>query len=165
MQHPPIIENAARDLAALNKTDRVRRHTAQGLRDRIDRQTLARLEADLAYLDGDADEARRHLSERINDLHDEWDVDRVVELWAGGVGLLGLVLAASTRQRRLLALSAAALASLVQHAAMGWSPPVPALRRLGVRTRDEIDVEQAVLKEVRGDWERRGPLPVTVALR
>lgn len=165
MDHPPIIANAARDLAALNKTDRVRRHTAQDLRDRIDRQTLARLEADLAYLDGDSDEARRHLSQRINDLGDEWDVDRVVELWAGGVGLLGLVLAASTRQRRLLGLSAAALTFLVQHAAMGWSPPVPALRRLGVRTRDEIDVEQAVLKEVRGDWERRGPLPVTVALR
>lgn len=132
MPHPPIIENAARDLAALNKTDRARRHTAHDLRDRIDRQTLARLEADLAYLDGDADEARRHLSERINDLHDEWDVDRVVELWAGGLGLLGLVLAASTRQRRRLALSAAALASLVQHAAMGWSPPgarPPAPRR------------------------------------
>ena len=34
----------------------------------------------------------------------------------------------------------------------GWCPPVPVLRRLGVRTQGEIDEEKAALKALRGDF-------------
>jgi hypothetical protein len=164
MPHAPIIENAARDLSELNKSDPVRRHTAEWLRDKIDRRTIARLEEDLEFLGGDQDLARRHFSDRINDLKEEWDMERAIELLAGTIALSGIATAAGTRRWRYLALPAMVLTFLIQHATMGWCPPVPALRRLGFRTRAEIDVEKSVLKEVRGDWERRGPLPVTVAI-
>src|SRR5439155_25183417 len=41
---------------------------------------------------------------------------------------------------------------LFQHAIQGWCPPVPILRRKGVRTRREIDAEKYALKALRGDF-------------
>src|SRR3954464_5398169 len=43
---------------------------------------------------------------------------------------------------------------LFQHAVQGWCPPVPILRRKGVRTRREIDAEKYALKAVRRDFEK-----------
>jgi hypothetical protein len=40
----------------------------------------------------------------------------------------------------------------LQHALTGWCPPVPLFRRLGARTRQEIDRELYALKVVRGDF-------------
>ena len=44
------------------------------------------------------------------------------------------------------------LSFLVQHAVHGWCPPLAALRRMGVRTRREIDEERYALKALRGDF-------------
>ena len=41
----------------------------------------------------------------------------------------------------------------LQHALQGWCPPIPVLRRLGVRTQAEIDQERYALKALRGDFE------------
>jgi hypothetical protein len=41
---------------------------------------------------------------------------------------------------------------LFQHAVQGWCPPLPVLRRLGVRTREEIDREKYALQVLRGDF-------------
>jgi hypothetical protein len=41
---------------------------------------------------------------------------------------------------------------LLQHALQGWCPPLPVLRRLGVRTADEINQERYALKALRGDF-------------
>jgi hypothetical protein len=41
---------------------------------------------------------------------------------------------------------------LLQHAVQGWCPPLPLLRRLGVRTADEINEERYALKALRGDF-------------
>ena len=41
---------------------------------------------------------------------------------------------------------------LFQHAVQGWCPPVPLFRRMGVRTRPEIDREKFALKALRGDF-------------
>jgi hypothetical protein len=38
------------------------------------------------------------------------------------------------------------LSFLLQHALQGWCPPLPILRRMGVRTRGEIDQEKYELK-------------------
>jgi hypothetical protein len=46
---------------------------------------------------------------------------------------------------------------LFQHAVQGWCPPVPLFRRLGVRTRKEIDAEKYALKAVRGDFDELPP--------
>jgi hypothetical protein len=48
--------------------------------------------------------------------------------------------------RRFLALPAAVLGFLLQHAVQGWCPPVPVLRRLGFRTQTEIEDERHALE-------------------
>ena len=46
---------------------------------------------------------------------------------------------------------------LFQHATQGWCPPVPLFRKLGVRTRSEIDREKYALKILRGDFHGFAP--------
>jgi hypothetical protein len=41
----------------------------------------------------------------------------------------------------------------MQHALQGWCPPLPLLRRLGVRTQQEIERERYALKALRGDFD------------
>ena len=41
----------------------------------------------------------------------------------------------------------APFAFLLMHALIGWCPPVVALRRLGFRTRAEIDAERSALEQ------------------
>ena len=41
---------------------------------------------------------------------------------------------------------------LFQHAVQGWCPPIPLLRRLGIRTSREIEIERVALKILRGDF-------------
>jgi len=48
------------------------------------------------------------------------------------------------------------LSFLFQHAVQGWCPPVPVFRRMGVRTRKEIDREKYALKALRGDFDGLG---------
>jgi hypothetical protein len=92
------------------------------------------------------------IEERLKDLQREWDAERMLALNAAVFGLAGVVLGA-TRDRRWLALPAIVLAFVAQHATQGWCPPVSALRRLGVRTRREIERERYALKAIRGDFE------------
>ena len=42
---------------------------------------------------------------------------------------------------------------LLQHAMQGWCPPIPILRRMGIRTASEIDTERCALKVIRGDFD------------
>jgi hypothetical protein len=58
-----------------------------------------------------------------------------------------------TRSRKWLIVPSIVLPFLFQHAMQGWCPPVPLFRRLGVRTREEIDREKYALKALRGDFE------------
>jgi hypothetical protein len=41
---------------------------------------------------------------------------------------------------------------LLQHALQGWCPPLPVIRKMGVRTVEEINNERIVLKNIRGDF-------------
>ena len=56
--------------------------------------------------------------------------------------------------RRFLAIPMVVTAFLLQHALQGWCPPLPVLRRLGVRTAREIERERTALKALRGDFAR-----------
>ena len=61
-----------------------------------------------------------------------------------------------TRLPRWLALPALVTGFLFQHAVQGWCPPLPILRRLGVRTAREIELERVALKMLRGDFDETG---------
>ena len=126
--------------------DRVRAHTAPEVNARIDRETEARVGR---Y----ADASRAELSRRIAELEREWDVERYLEMNASALAFAGLTLGLAHSKKWLL-IPGFVLPFLFQHAMQGWCPPVPVLRRLGIRTRKEIDTEKYALKALRGDFER-----------
>src|ERR1044071_2545618 len=76
------------------------------------------------------------ITRRIVELENEWDIERVLEANAAGIGLASL-LWGITINKKCLALTATVLSFLLLHSTQGWCPPVPILRRLGVRTRRE----------------------------
>ena len=55
------------------------------------------------------------------------------------------------RRWRIVLLSMVIPGFLLQHAIRGWCPPVSILRRLGLRTRDEIQFELYGLRILKGD--------------
>ena len=127
------------------EVDRVRRHTAPEVNERID--TLIR-----DTVDRFAGESEAVISERIGALEAEWDIERVLEANAATIVLAGTLSAAMGRRRGIL-LGAVVAGFLLLHATQGWCPPVPVLRRLGVRTRREIEREKFALKFLRGDFD------------
>lgn len=97
------------------------------------------------------------IGDRLRELDHEWDIERALEANASSLALIGLALSL-TADRRWIALPIGVTAFLLQHAVQGWCPPVPILRRLGLRTAAEIDLERNALKALRGDYDevRRG---------
>ena len=121
-----------------DEVDRVRRSTEPQVNQQIDRQTEDNV---LRYSQSDNMVIRR----RINALDKEWDVERVLEVNASTLALAGLILG-TTVNRKWLYLTGGVLTFLLQHGLQGWCPPLPILRRLGIRTRSEIDREKYALK-------------------
>ena len=70
---------------------------------------------------------------------------------AASFSLTGIVLG-STVDRRWYLLPTAVLSFLLLHAIQGWCPPLPILRALGIRTRQEIARERYALKALAGDF-------------
>ena len=97
-------------------------------------------------------EGKRAIDARIKELDREWDIERTLEANAAAFALTGTLLGAFVN-RRFLALPALVAAFLAQHAIQGWCPPVPIFRKMGVRTRPEIDREKYALKALRGDFQ------------
>ena len=91
------------------------------------------------------------ITRRLEELDQEWDIERVLEANASIVSLVGLTLGA-TVDRKWFLLPAAVAGFLLQHAVQGWCPPMPVLRSMGIRTASEIDYERYALKAVRGDF-------------
>jgi hypothetical protein len=135
------------------ETDRVRARTGPAVLRNIDRGIEERVRF---Y----ATQPRDAISRRIGELDREWDIERVIETMAPAVALTGLTLGL-LKKRRYLLLTGGVLSFLLMHAVQGWCPPVPVLRRLGVRTRSEIDREKFALKILRGDFENVHPVPET----
>jgi hypothetical protein len=66
--------------------------------------------------------------------------------------LTGLVLGLGVSRKWML-LPIVVQTFFLQHALQGWCPPIPVMRRLGVRTSEEINEERIALKALRGDFE------------
>lgn len=122
--------------------DRVRRSTAMEVNEKIDRRT----DTNIRRYSG---ASRGEILRRIDELDREWDIERALEVNASSLALTGLALGV-TVNRKWLALPAVVLAFLFQHGVQGWCPPLPILRRLGLRTRGEIDREKYELKALLG---------------
>lgn len=129
------------------RSDRVRQHTAPYVNDRIDQLTRASIDQTLKA----GPEATRR---RLNELDQEWDVDRALMVnfaIAGAVTSgLGLARYASSpwlapRRKGFLVFFGAQLGFLLLHGVVGWCPPASLFRRLGFRTQREIETERIAL--------------------
>lgn len=88
---------------------------------------------------------------RLAALEREWDLDRALETHAALTGLASLLLTAA-RGITWSWLPVAVFSILLQQGLQGWSPPVPLLRRLGFRSRKDIDQEILGLMLLHGDF-------------
>jgi hypothetical protein len=93
------------------------------------------------------------ISDRLLTLDAEWDIERYIETVAPSITLAGMTLGLTTN-RKWFVLPFVVQGFLLQHAVQGWCPPLPILRRLGIRTANEIDEERNALKAARGDYRR-----------
>ena len=128
----------------LSHTDRVRANTAAQVNRRVDEQ----IERNIRHYSG---QTKEEIYRRIQDLDQEWDIERVLETMASSFSLTGIVLGA-TVDRKWFLVPTIVLSFLFVHAIQGWCPPLPILRSLGIRTREEIDRERYALKALAGDF-------------
>jgi hypothetical protein len=132
--------------------DRVRRHTGHSSQSAIDESTRNNVRRYGAL-------SRRQIDDRLTELDQQWDMERVLGFNAATLALSGAVLGL-TVDRKWFGLTSAVLGFLAQHATMGWCPPVPVFRSIGIRTRSEINQEKYALKALRGDFEQVAEGPV-----
>jgi hypothetical protein len=128
----------------LSHTDRVRANTAAEVNRRVDEQ----IERNIRHYSG---QTKEEIYRRIQDLDEEWDIERVLETMASSFSLTGIVLGA-TVDRKWFLVPTIVLSFLLVHAIQGWCPPLSILRSLGIRTREEIDRERYALKALAGDF-------------
>lgn len=129
---------------------RVSKRTHPRVQERIRRSTVENIAQSLS--------SPQDIDIRLAELDREWDIERTLELNASLLALSGVLLGKFV-DRKWLYLSIGVTAFLAQHALQGWCPPLPVLRRLGVRTRKEIEEERNVLKMIRGDFDQKSEHP------
>jgi hypothetical protein len=125
--------------------DRVRAHSQAEANVRFDQKSL-----DCARALGA--KSKEDIGRHIDELNREWDVERYLQTNASILALGGIVLGAAV-SRKFFVLPGAVLSFFLQHAVQGWCPPIPLFRRMGVRTRKEINREKYALKALRGDFD------------
>ncbi|MBC7540521.1 MAG: hypothetical protein H7281_16980 [Bacteriovorax sp.] len=121
-----------------NPHDRVRNHSPKSLNEAIDRKTIYNIEATI--LKGPS-----AVRERLNALDKEWDIDRAIMLLFSGVVFTQLAVAMKKKNSNWLVAPLIQLPLLFLYATLGWCPPAPVFRKLGFRTRFEIQAEREEL--------------------
>jgi hypothetical protein len=89
---------------------------------------------------------------RLQELENEWDVDRTLETNASTLTLVGILLSVLV-DKRFLILPALVAGFLLQHGLQGWCPPLTLFRQQGIRTKEEILRERNLLKAIQGDFD------------
>lgn len=125
------------------------RRVEQSTDERLNDAIRARTDAEVVRLESASEE---EIAERLHELDEEWDVERLLQVNASTLVMLGVLLGAKV-DRRFLLLPAAVFTFFAQHALQGWCPPIPIFRRLGVRTHREIARERYAIKALRGDFD------------
>ncbi|WNG15466.1 hypothetical protein [Cystobacter fuscus] len=130
-----------------SSTDAVRMHAPGEVNRRID----AEVERCVRHMAEQTDHSV--ISRYLEGLEKEWDLNRVVMVAASAVSLLGCVVG-PPRGGAWRLVGAVASGLLLQQGVFGFGPLSLLARRLGVRTRREIDLEKFALKALRGDFMR-----------
>ncbi|ELR19592.1 uncharacterized protein ACA1_197720 [Acanthamoeba castellanii str. Neff] len=117
--------------------------------DEIRRKTVDRV----AYF---KDMSPELMTTRLGDLDREWTIHRLVALVVGLVSAGGLLGGWWYGHHSCYLIALVSSLVLLQHAITGWSPLVPPLRLLGVRTEKEVNAERIGLRLARGDFAQVG---------
>jgi hypothetical protein len=137
--HPAFVTTSQGDEAMIATTaSRVSSNTDPEINAQIWHQTEQRMRRVAA-------QGRDAIERRLKELDEEWDIERYVETMAPTFSLIGLTLG-MTRNRAWLLVPLVVQSFFLQHALQGWCPPIPVLRRLGVRTAQEIERERCCLQ-------------------
>lgn len=120
----------------LRQFDRVRNMSTDSANHAIDVNTQAAIERASAG-------GRPAIEQRLTDLQQEWDIDRVLML--NYATLVFAQLLAARRDRRWLWGPLVQTPFLIMHATLGWCPPSLWFRPMGFRTRSEIQAEREAL--------------------
>ena len=125
--------------------DRVRANTLPEINLAIDTE----IAATVRFYAGKTD---YEIAKRIKELDLEWDIERYLEANAAIFTFIGATLGIK-KSRNWFVLPLIVSIFLLQYAVQGWCPPVSVFRRLGIRTRREIEVEKYAMKALRGDFD------------
>jgi hypothetical protein len=125
-------------------TKRVAAYTCPEVNEAIRGRTLE----NLACME---DVGEMELSRRIEALNEEWDMDRYTEAKAA-VCIMGCSLFGIAKSKYWSFLSLITATFLLQHALLGWCPSAPIMRKMGIRSAEEISREKFVLKMLRKDF-------------
>lgn len=123
--------------------DRIERHTSRKSLDRIHFTTLENVQKYSAH--------SQMMSSRIEHLRKERDVERILETNATIFALITVLLTLFVHINWIY-VTLVVLILLLVHSIVGWCPPLPVVRKLGKRTRHEIEEERHALKALRGDY-------------
>ncbi|MEA4980579.1 MAG: DUF2892 domain-containing protein [Petrimonas sp.] len=105
------------------------------------------------------DSSETEITDRINKLDHEWDVERVLETNAAFIVLLSSIMGYKNKKCCWFLMTGTVGFFLLQHALQGWCPPLPIIRELGIRTADEINNNKIALKSLRGDFSNNSKEP------
>jgi len=133
---------------ASSETDRVRKNTSPDALKKIDRQ----IEENIRHYSGQPVSV---ITSRIEELEREWSIERWLQTNASALAFTGTFLGLAVN-KKWFTVPLLVTGFLFQHAVQGWCPPLSVLRRMGVRTRGEIDREKFALKALRGDFKDLG---------
>lgn len=119
---------------------RVQFHTNEQINNAIRQQSLDNI-SNYVY------KSKEEISNRIKELDEEWDIERVLETNAASAIVLSTILGFTVNKKWFLATGVVG-GFLLQHALQGWCPPIEIFRRMKVRTYSEINYEKHVLKSL-----------------
>ncbi|WP_114780650.1 DUF2892 domain-containing protein [Botryobacter ruber] len=123
--------------------DRVRRSTPEEINKEIDQEIIGNI--------GAHSSSPEAIGQRLQELKNEWDIEKTLEVNASTLALAGVLLGAFVN-RKWFILPGVVTTFLLQHGLQGWCPPLPVFRAMGIRTRQEINEEKMALKALRGDF-------------
>jgi len=125
---------------------RVALHTNKKVNEIIEQNTIDNI---YKYRNSNSNE----LAMRIEELDREWDTERVLEANAAAIIFVSTILGFTISSYWFVLVSVVSF-FLFQHAVQGWCPPLPIIRRLGVRTPEEINSEKMAIKFLQGDFNK-----------
>jgi hypothetical protein len=126
--------------------DRVKQATPGSINEKIENETWRHV---AQY----AGRSAAEITERIQKVDKEWDIERYLGVNMSTLAIIGLTLAYFVHINWLI-LPAVVLLFFFQHSVQGWCPPLPILRLFKIRTGKEIEQEKYALKILRGDFDR-----------